>query len=198
MITRLQVALRCCDVGREREGWYLSCISSKFQLWDPASPNVRFMRLEPVSYYTSRHQPPHKLSVTIQDNSSSRSMTEVLPQPNGHAPSPDMDSGTDTPPEIEATLARLSAYRKVRGVMILSRAPIASSSSSTRLSDAAAGPSDNLRVSGILRRSGTVFDGEGGEKYARAVEDIVLSIGKAVASCEPGVRTVRYPEGPVC
>ena len=91
----------------------------------------------------------------------------------------------DPPPEIEATLARLSAYRNVRGVMILSRSITPHATSPTNPIDIA--ESSRSESSGILRRSGSVFEGDGGKKYAKAVEEIVTGVRKAVASCEEDV-----------
>ncbi|WVQ63790.1 uncharacterized protein L199_001944 [Kwoniella botswanensis] len=88
------------------------------------------------------------------------------------------------PPEIESTLSRLSAYRNVRGVMILSRSSSASiqpdGSSSENGGGALAG------VGGIIQTTGNVFEGESGKKYAKAVEEIVLRVGKALNDCEQG------------
>jgi len=53
------------------------------------------------------------------------------------------------PPEVEQTIARLSAHKTVRGVMICSRD----------------GP--------IIRQSGSIFEGESGKKYAAAVKKII-------------------------
>ncbi|BEI81365.1 hypothetical protein CcaverHIS002_0205250 [Cutaneotrichosporon cavernicola] len=80
------------------------------------------------------------------------------------------------PPEIESTLSRLSAYRSVRGVMILSRDP-----------------------SGIVQSSGTVFEGDSGRRYAGAVESVVAATAAAVGNVEEGdelrlmrIRTKRH------
>ncbi|KAK4685906.1 dynein light chain roadblock-type, partial [Tremellales sp. Uapishka_1] len=96
-------------------------------------------------------------------------MSTLEPLPNGHAPE------TQPPPEIEATLARLSAYRNVRGVMILSR------------------------TGGIIQSHGTVFEGESGKKYARALGGMVKSVQGAVGECDQGdelkfmrIRTKRH------
>ena len=75
------------------------------------------------------------------------------------------------PPEIEATLSRLSAYRNVRGVMILSR------SSSTGSSG------------GLLQSTGSVFEGEDGKRYATVVEKLVATVGSAVGEVDEGVST---------
>lgn len=53
------------------------------------------------------------------------------------------------PLEVEQTIARLSAHKTVRGVMICSRE----------------GP--------IIRQSGSVFEGEQGKKYAAVVKKMV-------------------------
>ncbi|ODO01340.1 hypothetical protein I350_06159 [Cryptococcus amylolentus CBS 6273] len=93
------------------------------------------------------------------------------------------------PPEVEATLSRLSQYRNVRGVMVLARSHIVGDTPHpSRPGDA-----------GIVQTTGTVFEGEGGAKYAGAVEMIVLSTGAAIAECEEGdelrlmrIRTKRH------
>ncbi|KDQ18773.1 hypothetical protein BOTBODRAFT_103378 [Botryobasidium botryosum FD-172 SS1] len=54
-----------------------------------------------------------------------------------------------TPPEIESTLVRLSSHRNVRGVMVLAR------------------------EGGLVRHTGTIFEGEQGKKYAASVKKIV-------------------------
>lgn len=97
---------------------------------------------------------------------------ENIPLPNGHTPSTEP---IQPPPEIEATLSRLSAYRNVRGVMILSRSTIGSTS---------AVPSG---TGGIVQSTGSVFEGEGGKKYARVVEGLASSVSVAVGECDEGV-----------
>ncbi|KAK8843966.1 hypothetical protein IAR55_006758 [Kwoniella newhampshirensis] len=95
------------------------------------------------------------------------------------------------PPEIESTLSRLSGYRNVRGVMILTRpSPVAPWSAST----AKEGP-----IGGIVQSTGTVFEGESGRKYAKAVENVAWSVGRAVEECDEGdelrlmrIRTKRH------
>jgi hypothetical protein len=69
------------------------------------------------------------------------------------------------PPEIEATLSRLSAYRNVRGVMVLSRG--------------AGG--------GIVQCTGNVFEGESGRIYAKSLQGVVAVVGTAVSDCDEGV-----------
>jgi len=58
------------------------------------------------------------------------------------------------PPELEQTLALLSAHRSVLGYMLLSRGHPAS----------------------LIRHSGVVFEGEQGRKYAGAIGRIVESV----------------------
>ena len=90
--------------------------------------------------------------------------TSVL---NGQAQAP--PPAVNPPPELEATLSRLSAYRNVRGVMILSRATYGG------------------ETGGVVQSTGPVFEGEGGRKYARVVEGLVASVGSAVAEVDEGV-----------
>lgn len=71
------------------------------------------------------------------------------------------------PPEIEATLSRLSAYRNVRGVMILARA--------------------GGTGSGIIQSTGSVFEGESGRKYAGSLEAVVAATAGAVSAVDEGV-----------
>ncbi|WVO23384.1 uncharacterized protein IAS62_004736 [Cryptococcus decagattii] len=74
-------------------------------------------------------------------------------------------------PEIGATLARLSAYRNVRGVRVLTHAhPTANTS--------------NTPGTAILQTTGTVFEGDGGKKYASAVESIVEGVINALKECD--------------
>ena len=84
-------------------------------------------------------------------------------------------------PEIESTLSRLSAYRNVRGVMILSR-PYTPSAPSSGTANAQPSP-----VGGIVQSTGSVFEGESGKMYARAVEGVVLSVSRAVSEVDEGV-----------
>ena len=74
------------------------------------------------------------------------------------------------PSEVKATLSRLSAYRNVRGVMILSRRPVTGGQR------------------GIVQSSGAVFEGEGGRRYAQALEGVVDGVARAVGECDEGVR----------
>ncbi|WVQ72952.1 hypothetical protein IAR50_002514 [Cryptococcus sp. DSM 104548] len=85
---------------------------------------------------------------------------------------PDLNSA---PPEVEATLSRLSQYRNVRGVMVLARSHVVGDTPQPSRGDA-----------GIVQTTGTVFEGEGGAKYAGAVERIVHSTAAAVAECDEG------------
>lgn len=82
------------------------------------------------------------------------------------------------PPHIEATLAQISSYRNVRGVMILSRKQAQSAAES----EEAGG-----HVGGVVHSTGSVFDGEGGRRYARTVETLVGNVSRAVGDCEEGV-----------
>ncbi|WWD21380.1 hypothetical protein CI109_105865 [Kwoniella shandongensis] len=109
------------------------------------------------------------------------------------------------PPEIDATLSRLSGYRNVRGVMILTRPPpsplptsSSSSSSNTTAPPTTASTGGGVN-GGIVQSTGTVFEGESGRKYAKAVESVVLSVTKAVGDCDEGdelklmrIRTKRH------
>ncbi|WWD06868.1 hypothetical protein V865_004965 [Kwoniella europaea PYCC6329] len=90
------------------------------------------------------------------------------------------------PPEIESTLSRLSAYRNVRGVMILSRSSSASIQPNGSTSENNGGTGTGAGVGGIIQTTGNVFEGESGKKYAKAVEEIVLRVGKALNDCEQG------------
>lgn len=67
-------------------------------------------------------------------------------------------SSSQTSPELEQTLQKLSSHRTVLGVLLLSRASPPS----------------------IIRHSGVVFDGEQGRKYAKAV-------GRIVDACKAGL-----------
>ncbi|ORY33096.1 hypothetical protein BCR39DRAFT_521225, partial [Naematelia encephala] len=87
------------------------------------------------------------------------------------------------PPEIEATLSRLSAYRNVKGVMIISRRETESSG----------------HIGAIVQSTGAIFDGEGGRRYARALESVVANVAGAVGECDDGdelrlmrIRTKRH------
>lgn len=94
-------------------------------------------------------------------------MSEEASIANGHTTI--TTETVDTPPEIEATLSRLSAYRNVRGVMIISRSTASGSSG------------------GVVQSTGSVFEGGGGKKYARVVEGLASSVGAAVAEVHEGV-----------
>jgi dynein light chain roadblock-type len=82
------------------------------------------------------------------------------------------------PPHIEATLAQISSYRNVRGVMILSR---------TQVQSAAVSEQAGGHIGGVVHSTGSVFDGEGGRRYARTVETLVGNVSRAVGDCEEGV-----------
>lgn len=77
-------------------------------------------------------------------------------------------------PEVETTLARLSTYRNIRGVMVLTRTRHTADTSNT--SDTA-----------VLQTTGTVFEGDGGKRYASAVESIVGGVTKALKECDESV-----------
>ncbi|WOO84923.1 Dynein light chain roadblock-type 2 [Vanrija pseudolonga] len=85
------------------------------------------------------------------------------------------------PPEIESTLSRLSAYRNVRGVMVLARSSGAPGSG------------------GIVQSTGAVFEGESGRRYAGSLEAVVNATAGAVATVDEGdelklmrIRTKRH------
>ena len=112
---------------------------------------------------------------------------------NGHAPSANTSQHVDaivTPPEIEATLSRLAAYRNVRGVMILSRSHPAAASSSASAGQAAS----TLVPDGIVQSTGAVFEGESGKTYAAALHSVVEGVTRAVGECDPGVRRAETQE----
>jgi dynein light chain roadblock-type len=118
---------------------------------------------------------------------------DPLPLPNGHPLSSSTSSvpaAPPPPPEIEATLSRLSAYRNVRGVMILSRRPQSASTAPGALMGvgSAAGTGGG---GGIIQSTGSVFEGEGGRKYAKALEGVVNSVARAVEECDQGVRAAQ-------
>ena len=110
------------------------------------------------------------------------SAVNTVPPINGHSHSSRNSNASDThnssastaSPEIEATISRLSAYRNVRGVMIISRGSVL-------------GDSEDGVGSGIIRCNGAVFEGEGGSKYANALERVVAGVTKAVDECDQGV-----------
>ncbi|RSH95197.1 hypothetical protein EHS25_000283 [Saitozyma podzolica] len=104
-----------------------------------------------------------------------------------------------TPPEIESTLSRLSAYRNVRGVMILTRRPSPSISAPSDTSSTTAAGAGASSIGGIIHFTGSVFEGEGGKRYAKAVEGVVASTARAVNECDEGdelkfmrIRTKRH------
>lgn len=86
------------------------------------------------------------------------------------------------PPEIEATLSRLSAYRHVKGVMILSRSTPSPASANE-------GPNPQFAggQGGIVQSTGAAFEGESGRRYAHVVEEIVGQVAKAVEDVDAGV-----------
>ena len=63
--------------------------------------------------------------------------------------------------------------------MILSRTPITSISTI---------PSDLAGASGgIVQCTGSIFEGEGGQRYAKLVEGLVSGATRGVADCDEGV-----------
>ena len=92
------------------------------------------------------------------------------PQPNGRESLSPAPTSAVIPPEIESTLSRLSAYRAVKGVMILSH-------TSTDV-----GPGG-----GIVQCTGSIFEGEGGQRYAKLVEGLVAGAARGVGECDEGV-----------
>lgn len=101
--------------------------------------------------------------VTIPNGSVSSATVPSTPITTAAAPA----APTAPPPEIEATLSRLSAYRNVRGVMILARA--------------------GGTGSGIIQSTGSVFEGESGRKYAGSLEAVVAATAGAVSAVDEGV-----------
>lgn len=115
-------------------------------------------------------------------------------------------NGTSTPPappppEIEATLARLSAYRNVRGVMILARSASSSAGPSGPVGgESGDGPAEgatspSTSPSGIIQSTGAVFEGESGRRYAGALEAVVTATAGAVAAVDEGVSLVLWMNG---
>lgn len=70
---------------------------------------------------------------------------------------------TSGPDEVESTISRLSNYRNVHGVMILSR------------------------QGGVIRTEGTAFEGDQGRVYARAVKGIVEGVRTGIVEVDEGV-----------
>lgn len=127
-----------------------------------------------LSLLLSRHAPAeshHRLS----------HMASPDPITNGARPrapssSPPLSSTAPRappPPEIESTLSRLSAYRNVRGVMVLARSSGAPGSG------------------GIVQSTGAVFEGESGRRYAGSLEAVVNATAGAVATVDEGVSVPR-------
>ena len=105
------------------------------------------------------------------------STADSLPSANGHTTSAfnPPPPALAVPPEIEATLSRLSAYRNVRGVMILSRRSAPNGGASPSIGGS------------LIQSTGAVFEGEGGRKYAKALEGVVAGVAVAVGKCDEGV-----------
>jgi len=116
------------------------------------------------------------MSLDIGSKVCTMSEGESSTLPNGRESLSPAPTSAIIPPEIESTLSRLSAYRAVKGVMILSRSPIVSSSTSTPESGG-----------GIVQCTGSIFEGEGGQRYARLVEGLVSGATKGVGECDEGV-----------
>lgn len=95
--------------------------------------------------------------------------------PNGRESLSPAPTSAVIPPEIESTLSRLSGYRAVKGVMILSR----TSSTTTIPTDGTGG--------GIVQCTGSIFDGEGGQRYAKLVEGLVGCATRGVGECDEAV-----------
>lgn len=76
------------------------------------------------------------------------------------APHPPQPSGTDS---LEETISRLSNYRNVHGVMILSR------------------------HGGLIRAEGDAFEGDQGRAYAKAVKGIVEGVRAGVVEVDETV-----------
>jgi dynein light chain roadblock-type len=106
-------------------------------------------------------------------------MSEIANLPNGRESLSPAPLSATIPPEIEGTLARLSAYRSVRGVMILSRTPVDQTQTGSTTNTNGGG--------GIVQCTGNIFEGEGGQKYARLVEGLVSSAARGVGECDAGV-----------
>lgn len=114
-------------------------------------------------------------------------MSETIHQPNGLSDSTSVPPSTSVvvPPEIESTLSRLSAYRSVKGVMILSRAPAPSPSSTTGSAPGSGTTASGL--GGIIQCTGAIFEDESGQRYATMVEGLVAAAAKGVGECDQGV-----------
>lgn len=111
-------------------------------------------------------------------------MTETIHQPNGLSESTSVPpSAASIPPEIESTLSRLSAYRSVKGVMVLSRTP--SPSSATGQGSSATGSGAGL--GGIVQCTGSIFEEQSGQRYATMVEALVATAAKGVGESDQGV-----------
>lgn len=101
---------------------------------------------------------------------------------NGNATTSTATSTVDVvvPAEVENTLNRLSAYRHVRGVMILARSQASTPASSNNDPNIPA-------TGGIIQFTGNVFEGDSGKKYAHALEGVVGTVAQAITDCEEGV-----------
>lgn len=108
--------------------------------------------------------------------------TSALPTPAANPLAASTSSAhAPPPPEIDVTFQRLSAYRNVRGVMVLARSAWSTATPAAGAVSAASG------TSGIVQSSGTVFEGESGRRYAGALEAVVNATAGAVAACDEGV-----------
>lgn len=79
---------------------------------------------------------------------------------------PPLASGTE---EVESTISRLSNYRNVHGVMILSR------------------------QGGLIRTEGTAFEGQSGKLYAKTVKGIVEGVRSGIAEVDETVSLSAIP-----
>lgn len=120
--------------------------------------------------------------------------------PPNTLPAPAEDPSPEQAQErIDQTLSRLSAYRNVRGVMVLSRRVAASAaagsagdtenaSTSTHTSTPPTNGAEGTGgIAGIVQSTGSVFEGDGGRRYAKAVEGIVLAVTRGMDECDAGV-----------
>jgi hypothetical protein len=90
--------------------------------------------------------------------------TETRTHTMSSTPNPPPPSGTDS---LEDTISRLSNYRNVHGVMILSR------------------------QGGLIRTEGEAFEGDQGRTYAKAVKGIVEGVRAGVVEVDETVSAER-------
>lgn len=89
---------------------------------------------------------------------------------------------TTTPTEIDNTLSRLSSYKNVRGVLVLTR-----QGSILRQSGPAFENTANSSTTGVGEEDGKEVREGKGKVYARAVRDMVEAVAKGVEDVEDGV-----------